>query len=150
MVHGNGDMMDDKMRAELREAMNIQFRYKLYRDPVFPFLPSLGVDHIIQGFENKEEDEFVGVLHLWYENTSGEPSYHTKDKHFVAGIWKHEWYDQPIDAYHLARYIQYKRPYDEDKIVQVILKHAQKVAAKKVEKIIKENIEEEIDDELLN
>ena len=64
--------MDSKMRDELRYAMNTQFRYKLYRDPIFPFLPSLGIDHIIQGFEHKEEKSFVGVLHLWYENNSGE------------------------------------------------------------------------------
>ena len=64
--------MNPKMRDELRYAMNTQFRYKLYRDPVFPFLPALGVDHIIQGFEAKEELGFVGVLHLWYENNSGD------------------------------------------------------------------------------
>ena len=51
--------MDSKMRDELRFAMNTQFRYKLYRDPIFPFLPSLGIDHIIQGFEHKEEKSFV-------------------------------------------------------------------------------------------
>ena len=143
--------MDSKMRDELRYAMNTQFRYKLYRDPIFPFLPSLGIDHIIQGFEHKEEKSFVGVLHLWYENNSGELSYQTKDSHFVAGDWKHEWYDRPEDAVELAMHIQKSRPFDEDKIVRVILKHAEEMATKKVEKIIKENIEEEdIDDELLN
>ena len=143
--------MDSKMRDELRFAMNTQFRYKLYRDPIFPFLPSLGIDHIIQGFEHKEEKSFVGVLHLWYENNSGELSYQTKDKHFVAGDWKHEWYDRPEDAVELAMHIQKSRPFDEDKIVRVILKHAEEMATKKVEKIIKENIEEEdIDDVLLN
>ena len=101
MDHGRGNMsdkvylpMDSKMRDELRYAMNTQFRYKLYRDPIFPFLPSLGIDHIIQGFEAKEELGFVGVLHLWYENNSGELSYQTKDRHFVAGDSKHEWYDE--------------------------------------------------------
>ncbi len=143
--------MDSKMRDELRFAMNTQFRYKLYRDPIFPFLPSLGIDHIIQGFEHKEEKSFVGVLHLWYENNSGELSYQTKDSHFVAGDWKHEWYDRPEDAVELAMHIQKSRPFDEDKIVRVILKHAEEMATKKVEKIIKENIEEEdIDDVLLN
>ena len=143
--------MDSKMREELRFAMNTQFRYKLYRDPMFPFFPAMGINHIIQGFEHKEEKSFVGVLHLWYENTSGEPSYHTKDKHFVAGIWRHEWYDHPVDAVNLANYIQYSRPFDEDKLVKVMMKHIEEMATKKVEKIIKENIEEEdIDDELLN
>ena len=115
MDHGRGDRserylpMDPEVRDELREAMNIQFRYKLYKSPEFPFLPSMGINHIIQGFEDKEQKHFVGVLHLWYDNESGELSYHTKDKQFVAGHWKHEWYDQPIDAYHLARYIQYSK-----------------------------------------
>ena len=143
--------MDEKTLLEIREAMNIQFRYKLYRSPEFPFLASMGINHIIQGFEAPDEKEFVGILHLWYENNSGELSYQTKDKHFVAGDWKHEWYDHPEDAVELAMHIQKSRPFDEDKIVRVILKHAEEMATKKVEKIIKENIEEEdIDDELLN
>jgi len=51
----------------------------------------------------------------------------------------------------LANYIQYSRPFDEDKLVKVMMKHIEEMATKKVEKIIKENIEEEdIDDELLN
>ena len=142
--------MDSKMRDELRFAMNTQFRYKLYRDPIFPFLPSLGIDHIIQGFEHKEEKSFVGVLHLWYENNSGELSYKTKDKHFVAGDWKHEWYDHPEDAVELAMHIQKSRPFDEDKIVKVILKHAEEIAGKKIKKLVKDALEEESEDEFLN
>ena len=111
--------MNPKMRDELRYAMNTQFRYKLYRDPIFPFLPSLGIDHIIQGFEHKEEKSFVGVLHLWYENNSGELSYQTKDQHFLAGYWKHEWYDHHQDAIKLAMYISKAKPYDENKLVQI-------------------------------
>jgi len=139
--------MTPKMRDELRYAMNTQFRYKLYRDPIFPFLPSLGIDHIIQGFEYKEEKSFVGVLHLWYENNSGELSYQTKDKHFVAGDWKHEWYDHPEDAVELAMHIQKSRPFDEDKIVRVILKHAEEMAGKKIKAIVKEHLEEDEDDD---
>ena len=61
---GRGDMserylqMDPEVRDELREAMNIQFRYKLYKSPEFPFLPSMGINHIIQGFEDKEQKHF--------------------------------------------------------------------------------------------
>ena len=46
--------MSPEVRDELREAMNIQFRYKLYKSPEFPFLPSMGINHIIQAFEDKE------------------------------------------------------------------------------------------------
>ena len=139
--------MTPKMRDELRYAMNTQFRYKLYRDTVFPFLPALGVNHIIQGFEAKEEMGFVGVLHLWYENNSGELSYQTKDRHFVAGDWKHEWYDRPEDAVELAMRIQKSRPFDEDKLIEIAIEHAKKIAIKYAEKI-KAEIESE--DKLLN
>ena len=53
--------MDPEVRDELREAMNIQFRYKLYKSPEFPFLPSMGINHIIQAFEDKEQNHFIGV-----------------------------------------------------------------------------------------
>ncbi len=139
--------MTPEVREELRHAMNTQFRYKLYRDVVFPFLPSLGITHIIQGFEAKEEFGFVGVLHLWYENNSGELSYQTKDKHFVAGDWKHEWYDRPEDAVELAIHIQKSRPYDEDKLIEIAIEHAKKMAIRYAEKI-KAEIESE--DKLLN
>ena len=139
--------MTPEVREELRHAMNTQFRYKLYRDVVFPFLPSLGITHIIQGFEAKEEFGFVGVLHLWYENNSGELSYQTKDKHFVAGDWKHEWYDRPEDAVELAIHIQKSRPYDEDKLIEIAIEHAKKMATRYAEKI-KAEIESE--DKLLN
>ena len=139
--------MTPEVREELRHAMNTQFRYKLYRDVVFPFLPSLGITHIIQGFEAKEEFGFVGVLHLWYENNSGELSYQTKDRHFVAGDWKHEWYDRPEDAVELAIHIQKSRPYDEDKLIEIAIEHAKKMAIRYAEKI-KAEIESE--DKLLN
>ena len=135
--------MNPKMRDELRYAMNTQFRYKLYRDVVFPFLPALGVNHIIQGFEAKEELGFVGVLHLWYENNSGELSYQTKDKHFLAGDWKHEWYDRPEDAVELAIHIQRSRRYDENKLVEIAMEHAKEMAERHVKKLVEEVEEEE-------
>ena len=142
--------MTPKMRDELRYAMNTQFRYKLYRDPVFPFLPTMGIDHIIQSFEAKEELGFVGVLHLWYENNSGELSYYTKDRHFIAGDWKHEWYDHPQDAVELAIHIQRSRPYNETKLVHLAMEYATKMSLKHVEKLEREEAEEESKDKLLN
>ena len=135
--------MNPEMRDELRYAMNTQFRYKLYRDPTFPFLHSIGIRHIIQGFEAKEELGFVGVLHLWYENNSGELSYHTKDKHFVAGDWKHEWLDRPEDAIKLAIQIQKNKPYNEDKLIQVAIEYARKAADRHVKKLVEEHLENE-------
>ena len=143
--------MNPEMRDELRYAMNTQFRYKPYRDIVFPFLPSLGVTHIIQGFEAKEEMGFVGVLHLWYENNSGKLSCQTKDKHFVAGDWKHEWYDRPEDAIKLAIQIQESKPYNENKLIEIAIQYARKAADKQVKKLVEEQLEnEEIPPKLLN
>ena len=142
--------MNPEMRDELRYAMNTQFRYKLYNDPTFPFLPSLGVTHIIQGFEAKEEMGYVGVLHLWYENNSGELSYHTKDKHFLAGHWKHEWLDKPEDAIELAIQIQKDKPYNEDKLIEVAIRHAKKMADLSVKKMVKDALEKEDEPTLLN
>mgnify|MGYP007088544209 CR=1 FL=1 len=142
--------MTPKMREELRFAMNTQFRYKLYRDPIFPFLPSLGIDHIIQGFEAQEEMGFVGVLHLWYENNSGELSYYTKDRHFVAGDWKHEWYDHPEDAVELAMHIQKSKPFDENKLIRTHIEYNEMVVKKRIENAIEQHIEEEPENEYLN
>ena len=135
--------MNPEMRDELRYAMNTQFRYKLYRDPTFPFLHSMGIRHIIQGFEAKEERGFVGVLHLWYENNSGELSYQTKDRHFVAGDWKHEWLDKPEDAIELAMQIQKSKPYDENKLIQAAIEYARKAADKHVKKLVEDHLENE-------
>ncbi len=142
--------MSPEMRDELRYAMNTQFRYKLYRDTVFPFLHSMGIRHIIQGFEAKEELGFVGVLHLWYENNSGELSYQTKDKHFLAGDWKHEWLDKPEDAIELAIQIQKDKPYDEDKLIQIAIEYARKAAEKHVKKLVEDHLEKEEPPKLLN
>jgi len=135
--------MTPEIREELRFAMNTQFRYKLYRDPMFPFLPALGINHIIQGFEAQEEMGFVGVLHLWYENNSGELSYYTKDRHFVAGDWKHEWYDRPEDAVELAIYIQKSKPFNENKLVKIHMEYVENMAERKIKKIIEDNKLEE-------
>tara|TARA_Y100000310_G_scaffold288244_1_gene313719 strand:- start:22 stop:474 length:453 start_codon:yes stop_codon:yes gene_type:complete len=142
--------MSPEMRDELRYAMNTQFRYKLYRDTVFPFLHSMGIRHIIQGFEAKEELGFVGVLHLWYENNSSEFSYQTKGKHFLAGDWKHEWLDKPEDAIELAIQIQKDKPYDEDKLIQIAIEYARKAAEKHVKKLVEDHLEKEEPPKLLN
>ena len=136
--------MDPRIKEEIRHAMNIQFRYKLYKSPEFPFLPSIGVNHIIQSFESKEDDEFIGVLHLWYTNDTGELSYQTKDKHFVAGDWKHEWLDDPEEAVYLAMRIQQDRPYNENKLIHIAIEHSRKIAEKQAKKIVKRIKEEDI------
>jgi len=134
--------MDPKIKQEIRHAMNIQFRYKFYRSSEFPFLPSIGVNHIIQSFESSEDDEFIGVLHLWYTNDTGKPSYQTKDQHFVSGYWKHEWLDDPEEAVYLAMRIQQDRPYNENKLIHIAIEHSRKIAEKQAKKIVEEESEE--------
>ena len=93
--------MDDLTLQEVRKGLEQQYRYKFYQDPKYPFLPAMGIKHIFQGFD-AQEDGYVGTLHLWYTNESGELSYHTKDKEFVSGHWKAEWIDDAKDAVELA------------------------------------------------
>ena len=47
---------------EIRKGVEQQFRYKLYQDPKFPFLPAMGTNHIFQGFQC-EEFGYIGKLH---------------------------------------------------------------------------------------
>ena len=84
--------MDDLSLKEIRKGLEQQFRFKLYQDPKFPFLPAMGLKHLFQSFD-AQEDGYIGTLHLWWIGEDGKPSYHTKDKHFVSGIWKSEWID---------------------------------------------------------
>jgi len=105
--------MDDLSLKEIRKGLEQQFRYKLYQDPKFPFLQSMGIRHLFQSFDAKE-DGYIGTLHLWWTNEDGEPSYCTKDKHFVSGVWHAEWIDDATEAIELAMECEKKNnPYAE-------------------------------------
>ena len=93
--------MDDLSLKEIRKGLEQQFRFKLYKDPKYPFLHSMGLKHMFQGFD-AQDDGYIGTLHLWWSNESGEPSYHTKDKQFINGYWKSEWIDDPAVALKMA------------------------------------------------
>lgn len=107
---------------EIRKGVEQQFRYKLYKEPTFPFMPALGTKHIFQGFQC-EEFGYIGTLHLWYTNESGELSYQTKDKHFLSGHWKAEWIEDAREALDMAIEIERSKPYAE-KLTEVHLKHS--------------------------
>ena len=105
--------MDDLSKKELRKGLEQQFRFKLYQDPKFPFLPAMGLKHLFQSFE-AEETGYIGTLHLTWTNEDGEPSYWTKDKHFVSGFWKADWIDDPVEAIQEAIECEKKNnPYSE-------------------------------------
>ena len=107
---------------EIRKGVEQQFRYKLYQDPKFPFLPAMGTKDIFQGFQC-EEFGYIGTLHLWYTNESGELSYQTKDKQFLSGHWKAEWIEDAVEGLELAIEIERSKPYAE-KLTEVHLKHS--------------------------
>ena len=80
--------MTEKERDMFRYAMETQFRYKFYQDVQFPYLQSLGVDHVFQGFGNAEHG-FIGMIHLWWVNEDSGITYDHPKKGPVAikGIW---------------------------------------------------------------
>ena len=125
--------MDDLSLKEIRKGLEQQFRFKLYQDPKFPFLQSMGLRHLFQSFD-AQEDGYIGTLHLWWTNEDGKPSYHTKDKHFVSGIWKSEWIDDATEAIELAMECERKNnPYAE-KLMRAFVKEQERqleISAKK-------------------
>jgi len=150
--------MTEKERDMFRYAMETQFRYKFYQDVQFPYLQSLGVDHVFQGFGN-EEHGFIGMLHLWWVNEDSGITYDHPKKGPVTikGIWRSEWFDTPEQGVLAAQKVEKERIYDEQKLVflmQNYLKQkeqqrAQKEAVrllrerKEIESMVEEEVEEE-------
>jgi len=117
--------MDDLSLKEIRKGLEQQFRFKLYKDPKFPFLHSMGLKHLFQSFD-AQEDGYIGTLHLWWSNESGEPSYHTKDKHFISGGWYGEWINDATKAIELAMECERKNnPYAE-KLIRAFVKEQER------------------------
>ena len=131
------------LQSELRNAMEVQFRYKFYKDVQFPYLHSLGIRNVLQGFGN-EDVGFIGILHLWWVNEDSGIVYDNPKKWPVAikGIWKSEWLNHPQEAIALAQKIQDKKPYDEEKLVTLMHNHirqqTEQRAHKEAEKMLRE------------
>ena len=147
--------MTEKERDMFRYAMETQFRYKFYKDIQFPYLQSLGIDHVFQGFGN-EEHGFIGMLHLWWVNEDSGIVYDNPKKGPVAikGIWRSEWFDTPEQGVLAARQIEKERIYDEQKLVSVMHNHIKRIteemAQRKAERILQEqlDIESPVDEEV--
>ena len=142
--------MEPRQRDELRIAMETQFRYNFYNSTEFPFLQSIGVKHIIQGFEAPDELGFIGILHLWWSPDESDIVYDKPRKFKAIGTWNGEWLDRPEEAIELAIQIQKSRPYDENKLIQAAMEEYQKMASKEVEKRVQDHLEEEEIPKLLN
>ena len=134
---------DTNILSDLRHAMEVQFRYKFYKDVQFPYLHSLGIRNVLQGFGN-EDVGFIGILHLWWVNEDSGIVYDNPKKGPVAikGIWKSEWLNHPQEAIALAQKIQDKKPYDEEKLVSIshnyILQKEQEKAQKEAVRLLRE------------
>ena len=147
--------MTEKERDMFRYAMETQFRYKFYQDVQFPYLQSLGIDHVFQGFGN-EEHGFIGMLHLWWVNEDSGIVYDNPKKGPVAikGIWRSEWFDTPEQGVLAARQIEKERIYDEQKLVSVMHNHIKRITEemtqRKAERILQEqlDIESPVDEEV--
>ena len=82
----------EKLIKEMRFAINTQMRYKHYKDVKFPFMQSMGLKDIWQGFKDDQNDIFIGVYHLYWtpEEDKGIVVLNPT-KPVAKGTWKHEW-----------------------------------------------------------
>ena len=135
--------MDERQRKEIRYAMETQYRYKFYNSPEFPFLPSMGIRHIFQGFEVKEEElGYVGMLHLWWTNEDNGIKY-DNPRYFVKGTWHGEWLDRPEEGIEKAIQIQKRNTLlDLNKLLQVHYNFHQELRKREAEKEFNEETEE--------
>ena len=150
--------MTEKERDMFRYAMETQFRYKFYRDVQFPYLQSIGINHVLQGFGNNDVG-FVGMLHLWWVNEDSGIAYDHPKKGPVAikGIWKSEWFDTPEQGMFAAQKVERERIYDEQKLVfltqNYVKQKEQQRAEKEAVRLIQERqelespLEEDVEEE---
>ena len=131
--------MDDKERKLLQHAMEIQFRHKLYCDIKFPYLQSLGIKDIVQGFGN-EEIGFIGVLHLRWVNEDNNIVYDNPKEWpvKVKGVWKSTWYNTPEIGKKIAEEIESKSIIDIEKVMEIITKRLIKYELRKMKRVEKQ------------
>jgi len=127
-----------------REAMEVQFRYQLYNSITFPFLQSLGMQHIMQGFGN-EDVGFIGVLHLWWVNEDNGIVYDDPRPSplKIISVWKSRWLNSPAEAIEVSQKISETKLYDEGKLVEVAHNFVKTLMEKDMQKHIMKEIKEE-------
>ena len=144
-------MFNDDQMAQIRTGLEMQFRYKFYQDVTFPYLQSMGIRDVFQGFGN-EEDGFIGMLHLWWINEDSNIHYDNPREWPVKikGVWKGEWFDTPQEGMALAEQIENDRNkiYDTKKIIELHMEYTKSIMQKQLRGQIKEKIEEEQTEEI--
>tara|TARA_Y100000593_G_scaffold52255_1_gene98150 strand:- start:362 stop:769 length:408 start_codon:yes stop_codon:yes gene_type:complete len=131
--------MNDKERKLLQQAMEIQFRHKLYCDIKFPYLQSLGIKDIVQGFGN-EEIGFIGVLHLRWVNEDNNIVYDNQKEWpvTVKGVWKSTWYNTPEIGKKIVEEIESNSIIDIEKVMEIITKRLIRYELRKMKRVEKQ------------
>ncbi len=141
--------VDDGEKETMRTALEMQFRYKFYQDTTFPYLQSLGIRDIFQGFGN-DEQEFIGMLHLWWVPEESNIHYDNPKKFPVKilGVWKAEWFDTPQEGLALAEKIENDKPYNVGMMMEEHRRYHEKLKQIQMKKMMEERtMEEEIEEE---
>jgi len=133
--------MEPNKRDELRYAMETQFRYKFYNSTEFPFLPAMGIRHIFQSFEIKDQFEYIGMLHLWWTNEDNGIVY-DNPRNFVKGTWHGVWYDRPQEGIERANELHKNNSVDLEKLYQVHLKYHLDLQKKQTKAAIQQHLNE--------
>ena len=139
--------MDDGQLGAIRTALEMQFRYRFYKDTTFPYLQSLGIRDVFQGFGN--DDGFIGMLHLWWVPEESNIHY-DNPKEFpvkILGFWKGEWFDTPQEGLKLAEKIENDKPYDMGKIMEAHQRYHEEQKQIHMRKMVDGITEEEIAEE---
>ena len=142
--------MDDSLKETMRTALEMQFRYKFYQDTTFPYLQSLGIRDVFQGFGNDEEG-FIGMLHLWWVPEESNIHYDNPREWPVKilGVWKAEWFDTPQEGLALAEKIENDKPFNVGMMMEEHRKYHEKLKQIQMKKMMEERtMEEEIEEEV--
>ena len=131
--------------TEVRFQIETQFRLQLYNDIKFPYLHSLGITHLTQGFKSKDQGH-LGFLHFWWVNEDNGITY-DKSRHLVKakGLWKSEWLDTEEEVHKLSLKVIEESPIDGEKLSEVIANKVKEVMSKNLILSLQERIKNIID-----
>ena len=131
--------MSPEELTQIRHIVETQFRLQLYKDVKFPFLQSLGIKHLVQGFRNPEKG-FIGILHLYWVNEDHGIKYDNPTKWQINGIWKSEWFDNENDGEKLALKIRDESPVDGEKLGEVMSRKIKEVMSKNLNMALQDRV----------
>lgn len=96
------DIAEEQLE-KIRFTIEVRFREQLVRRAEFPFLQSIGLKDIFQGFTNPD-GTYLGMLHLvWSSGTT----------------WRSSWIDTHEEGEDLIRKIYREKPEDTEKLISI-------------------------------